>query len=214
MPFPKVLVLLLYLFVCSFPLSISAMGCFPGYFGPASAKLLLIRADTDNSWASVVKTQLNETGSFGSIDIFDGRAAVPTLLLLQQFDVALVWATGVEFSSASALGDILADYWDGGGAVVIAMFANHRSRIQGRFGDMSNGYLLMDERWSAHDPSSAALGEVSSEFMHIVVILCLSHPARKTRETQHPEPKWASEHPEPKMGERATKWAAGAGWDA
>jgi hypothetical protein len=41
------------------------------------------------------------------------------------------------------------------------MFANHRSRIQGRFGDINNKYMLMNGAWQTHNSDGAALdGEV------------------------------------------------------
>jgi hypothetical protein len=135
-------------------------GCNPGSFGPSAINLLLLRADTDNSWAAKVKTEIENTAIFDSIEDFDARSQTPTLSFLQRFGAVLVWATGTEFSSPSGLGNVLADYWDGGGAVVAAMFAHHRSRIQGRFGNAANGYLLMDGSWPAHLSDKAGLGEV------------------------------------------------------
>ena len=41
------------------------------------------------------------------------------------------------------------------------MFANHRSRIRGRFGNFANGYMLIDGSRPVHDTSPGALGEVS-----------------------------------------------------
>jgi hypothetical protein len=139
---------------------VTSAGCYPGSFGLESVKLLLIYADTDSSWSLSVKRELEKTQAFDSIALFDGRTATPSLLELQKYHTTLVWATGTGFRDASLLGDVLADYWDWGGAVIVAMFANHRSRIRGRFGDFANGYMLIDGSRPVHDTSSAALGEV------------------------------------------------------
>jgi hypothetical protein len=139
---------------------VASAGCYPGSFGFESVKLLLIYADTDGSWSLSVKRELEKTAAFSSIALFDGRTDTPQLSALRNYDAVLVWATGTGFRDPKLLGDVLADYWDSNGAVVVALFANHRSRIRGRFGDFANGYMLIDGTHSAHDHHPAALGEV------------------------------------------------------
>ena len=60
-----------------------------------------------------------------------------------------VWTSAEEdgssyFSNAGALGDALAEYWDAGGAVVVASTADSWSRLGGRFADANQGYVLLD----------------------------------------------------------------------
>ena len=54
----------------------------------------------------------------------------------------LAWSNAVSFPSG--VRDVLAQYWDAGGAVVVAFEANHGSNLQGRFGTAANGYMLID----------------------------------------------------------------------
>ena len=139
-------------------ISVASAGCYPGSFG--SVKLLLVFADTDGSWSLSVKRELQNTADFSSIGMFDGRTGTPQLSVLRLYDVVLVWSTGTGFRDAKLLGDVLADYWDSNGAVVVAMFANHRSRILGRFGDFANGYMLIDGTHTGHVSKPSELGEV------------------------------------------------------
>jgi hypothetical protein len=154
---------------------VTSAGCYPGSFGLESVKLLLIYADTDGSWSLSVKRALAFTAAFDSIDLFDGRTNTPSLSTLQDYDAVLLWTTGTGFRDAKQLGDVLADYWDWRGAVVVAMFANHRSRILGRFGDFANGYMLIDGTRPVHNSDAAALGEVCE----------LPQPSRSLRRRRH-----------------------------
>lgn len=69
------------------------------------------------------QAKLLGTGRFQSVDIFLASTGTPTLAELQAYDAVIVWSN-VNFSNAAALGDVLADYVDAGGGVVIAVFAN------------------------------------------------------------------------------------------
>ena len=145
---------------------VQGAGCYPGSFGSVSdINILLLRSDSDTSWANVVKKGLDVSGNFASVDTFNAASNLPSLSFLQNYHAILVWSTGTGFSSPVDFGNLLADYWDAGGVVVVAMFACHRSRIQGRFGDPSSGYMLLDGAWRAHDTSGAALGEVINTFL-------------------------------------------------
>ena len=48
------------------------------------------------------------------------------------------------YNSPFNLGNLLAQYWDNGGAVVVATFANVNSNLLGRLGNSTNGYILLD----------------------------------------------------------------------
>jgi hypothetical protein len=104
-----------------------------------------------------VKTKLVDTGGFALVDTFDALQRTPTLSTLQAFDAVLIssdWHPTYKIQSAAVLGDVLADYFDGGGAVIVMSMANSGSIIQGRFGTASNGYILLDGAASWDNPAS------------------------------------------------------------
>ena len=105
---------------------------------------------------------LQETGSFSSVNTFDASIALPSLSFLQHYDVLLVWSSGSAAypfkATSSSIGDVLAQYWDGGGSVVLAVDANYDTKIAGSFGAVSSGYTLMDESASGAMASPDALG--------------------------------------------------------
>jgi hypothetical protein len=76
------------------------------------------------------------SGYFGQVDIIDAAAVTPTLAQLQMYDAVLVW-TNTNLQNSVALGDVLADYVDAGGGVVLAVFVNCTTN--------ANRYLL--GRW-------------------------------------------------------------------
>ena len=79
------------------------------------------------------------------MDAFDASRSLPQLSLLQQYDAAFVWSSGGKaYPLAGGLGDVLAQYWDGGGAVVLAGDANSGGKLTGRFASPAAGYMLLD----------------------------------------------------------------------
>ncbi len=85
--------------------------------------------------------------------------ATPALSALQGYTTVLVWSRDL-FALPSGLGDVLAQYWDGGGAVVVAVDANVESRLLSRCW-AANGYMLTDRTAVWEDPSdSDSLGVV------------------------------------------------------
>ncbi|TVQ64661.1 MAG: hypothetical protein EA379_01000 [Phycisphaerales bacterium] len=74
------------------------------------------------------RDKLMATGLFNSVSIFNATqfnptGGTPTLEQLQQWDAVLVWSND-SFQDAVAMGDVLADYVDSGGGVVVAVFTN------------------------------------------------------------------------------------------
>ena len=125
----------------------AAGGCYPGAFGPTSPRVLLVHADKAARVQDVISS-LTSTGSFAAIDAHDAAAAPPPAAKLAAYDAALVW-TGPDFryfSDPQAVGDALADFWDAGGAVVVASAANGWKRLGGRLADEAQGYALL--AWS------------------------------------------------------------------
>jgi hypothetical protein len=62
----------------------------------------------------------------GSCDYFDARASVPTLDFLLNYSCVIVWAN-FAFLDNVAYGDVLADYVDAGGNVVLGSFCTYTS---------------------------------------------------------------------------------------
>ena len=111
---------------------------------PASGVRVLLLAADPGGGADVQSTLLG-TGAFTAVDVLDNIYFTPSLSYLQGYSVVLVWTHPyLSFPSASDLGDVLAQYWDSGGAVVVATGALDSGKLQGRFGTASNGYMLID----------------------------------------------------------------------
>src|SRR4051794_34060850 len=81
------------------------------------------------------------TGKFVLVDTFDCSTATPTLQQLNGYTTVLVWSDKV-FLSPSALGTVLAQYVDGGGGVVVGLFAVYSGwQLTGNW---SNGYSCLN----------------------------------------------------------------------
>ncbi len=86
-----------------------------------------------------VRDKLLGTGLFNTVAIFNATRfgpGTPTLAYLQGFDAVIVWSND-SFADAVALGNVLADYVDAGGGVVVCVFANTSTNVdrflQGRW---------------------------------------------------------------------------------
>ena len=107
-------------------------------------------------WVADVQAKLLGTAQFASISAIYVNSVTPTLPELQVFDAVLVYSNYSYFDSA-ALGDVMADYVDGGGGVVCAMFELGGGGIMaGRWA--TSPYALMDR--SGATGSQAFLGTV------------------------------------------------------
>lgn len=95
-----------------------------------------------------VRDKLMATGAFSVVDGLDAKVDTPTLEQLLPYDAALVYSDDIGpctscggIRDPNALGDILADYFDQGGRVVIASEAHTaKSGVGGRF---ARSYLLI-----------------------------------------------------------------------
>jgi hypothetical protein len=125
-------------------LVLSTIGAFSGAANAASVdsgkRVALLAAD-DPAWTEDVRTKLDASGAFAEVATlpesrFD--AGTPSLQALQAFDAVYVW-TDWSFTDPAAVGDVLADYVDGGGHVVVSTFAAYAGGIEGRFA--TGGYL-------------------------------------------------------------------------
>ncbi len=122
-------------------------------------------ASTTNTacqWTTV-QTALLATNQFATVDIINVTTTgtgTPTLQQLQQYDALLCWTNNTPADN-NAWGDVLADYVDAGGVVVVAVFANS-SLTTGRNigGRWQTGYeVVLDQSGSAS--GAASLGTVA-----------------------------------------------------
>ena len=122
--------------------------CVPLSAPYPSQKILLVHTDFSDD----VETALKQTGQFAEVATFHAKQATPALELLASYDAVLVWSMA-KFSDPAALGDVLADYWDGGGRVVLAQYSmtnsgllgigRSLSQVLGRFGSRESGYVFL-----------------------------------------------------------------------
>lgn len=153
------------------PILLSAASVGAVSVAPAVAQAPAVRvalcgaASTTNTacqWATV-QTVLLATGQFAVVDIINATATgggTPTLAQLQGYDALLVY-TNSSPADNNAFGDVLADYVDAGGGVVVAVFANSTTtagrNIGGRW---QTGYeVILDQ--SGNASGAATLGTVA-----------------------------------------------------
>jgi hypothetical protein len=83
--------------------------------------VLLITANENQNFGGqnlpTLKATLDATGNFGTVGTFLSDNTVPTLAQLQAFDVVLIFSVFASFPETD-LGNVLADYVDGGGAFI------------------------------------------------------------------------------------------------
>ena len=142
----------------------------PAVVPSSSLKVALITAESQSAWVSDVQAKLQATGKFSQVDIIAANSTTPTVAQLQAYESVLVWSDNT-FADPTALGNNLADYVDGGGGVVVAVFANiDDSPIGGRFA--SDDYYALEPAYAAagpeltlgtvYNPSSPLMAGVSS----------------------------------------------------
>ncbi len=134
----------------------------------SSLKVALVAAE-DTPGVSDVQAKLQGTGRFSQVDIIDARSTTPTLAQLQAYDSVLVWSDS-NFNDPTAIGNNLANYIDGGGGVVVAVFADASIPMLGRFssddyygiepGGQTEGTELT--LGTVYNPSSPLMAGVSS----------------------------------------------------
>lgn len=106
---------------------------------------------------------LQATGLFATVDIINVTATgtgTPTLSQLLQYDALLCYTNSTP-ADHNAWGDVLADYVDAGGGVVVAVFANSTltagRNIGGRW---QNGYEVVLDQGGTTSNAGAGLGNV------------------------------------------------------
>jgi hypothetical protein len=102
----------------------------------------VVGAPATDSWLDDVVQKLVGTGGFLSVDGINAKNGTPTAATLQKYGAVLVFSDS-GFQDGATLGNNLATYFDGGGRVVIATFTNASVPLNGTFGDVNAGYLLI-----------------------------------------------------------------------
>ena len=105
--------------------------------------LLILAARTEADAVNEVVGYLNASNRFGTITVFNANAGTPTLDELKAFDGVMTYSWN-SYGDPAAIGNVLADYIDDGGNVMVAFAANASSNpfgIEGRF-DSENYWLL------------------------------------------------------------------------
>ena len=130
--------------------------CVDGACVAINSRVLIVHS---SMLAADVKRSLESTAALAAIDEFDASIGTPALAQLRPYGALLVYSDA-PFKDPVSLGNVLADYFDAGGSVVLAAFADAApaTAVQGRFGTADNGYLLIEA--AGQEQPSDALGSV------------------------------------------------------
>jgi hypothetical protein len=109
--------------------AVSVSGALAGATG---GKVLI--CGTNATWSADVQARLIATGRFAEVNVFDCAAGTPTDAQLAGYAGVLVIYSTQPLAEPKKLGDELADFADGGGRVVEAMFEfNPGQTLKGRW---------------------------------------------------------------------------------
>jgi hypothetical protein len=137
----------LFVLACVLAFSASALG----------QSVAILGSPNTPEWNDDVAAKLLGTGKFTTVDIYNIADVTPTVAELKPYGSVLVYSDGVGFENAVQLGNNLADYVDGGGGVVTAVFTNASIPFEGRFAD-ENYWAIEPENQSGG--SHLMLGDV------------------------------------------------------
>ncbi|MEE9555432.1 MAG: S8 family serine peptidase [candidate division Zixibacteria bacterium] len=131
--------------------------------------VLVIAADNATMFVS-------ELGGFEDVEVvdyYDARNGTPSLDELSEYDITVVWSNYL-LSDPYAMGDVLADYVDNGGGVVLQQFSfgsgwNLDGRIMNEYSPLSiDPTLYMTQSLGDYDsghPIMDGVGDVTDQFM-------------------------------------------------
>lgn len=152
-----------------------------GQLAAVDLSILIVAADSEGAPAALQTALLAEAG-VGAVDVFDAAAGTPGLAALAPYDVVVPFSNS-PFADATALGDNLADYVDGGGRVVQLGFSYYGPGqpygINGRW--LTDGYNPYDYStnlgfdaftlgtFDAGDPLMSGVTALASDYHNIVV---------------------------------------------
>ncbi|MSP61794.1 MAG: hypothetical protein EXR72_15965 [Myxococcales bacterium] len=127
--------------------------------GACRDKILIIGGSNEVGYYNDIQSKLVATAAFQAVDVFAANFATPTLATLQKYNAVLVYSHNA-FQDPVALGNNLADYFDGGGRVVLANFSNvtgfGKLQVAGRW-TQANGYLLIGPATGTYTAEAAAI---------------------------------------------------------
>jgi hypothetical protein len=123
-------------------LGVFAFGAAPATALPCTGPTVAAIGDANDASQNDVVTKLQATCLFTQVDRIDLWNGTPDLQTLNGYDAVLVYS-GSGFPNNVAIGNVLADYVDGGGHVVVSALAfwtsNHPLGMAGRLS--TDGYL-------------------------------------------------------------------------
>jgi hypothetical protein len=129
----------------------------------AGRKVAIYGAPSSSSWNTDVQTKLQSTGQFTQVDVFSVNSGqpVPTLAQLQAYDAVFVYSDA-GFNNAVQIGNVLADYMDAGGGVVLATFAFWNGNGLGIDGRIKTANYLPFTTASQSSPGNLTLVKILS----------------------------------------------------
>ncbi len=123
----------------------------------AQIDIAVLHAEGDPTWPADVKSKLQNFADFGVIDIISVLTSTPTLDQLLQYSAVLVSTDNVP-QDPGLLGDVLADYVDNrGGVVLVHASMSDPWALLGRF--RTGGYGLIGF-YSGQRGGLASLGDI------------------------------------------------------
>ncbi len=129
--------------------------------GTCAINVGLLGAESLASRFTDVTDKIIFDSRIATVTAIDVRLVTPTVAHLNAFDVVMVWSD-FSFANSVLLGDRLATYVDGGGGVVVSMFALRASSgartLEGRF--LSDNYYCIERLIGSSTTGTATLGTV------------------------------------------------------
>jgi hypothetical protein len=108
------------------------------------------------------QSELMSTGAFAKVDYFSVATANISASYLRNYHAVLILISGFSGVQQGAdLGNLLADYWNAGGIVVMTYSAFADTSLQGAFGSLENGYKLMTTTAASEVGTADSLGAVA-----------------------------------------------------
>ncbi len=114
------------------------------------------------------RDKIMATGLFSQVDIINATGigdgvGTPSLATLMQYDAVIVWSN-MSFVDSIEMGNVLADYVDAGGGVVVALYANTTTttnrNLAGRWQDPVGGYIAIPQGGGFTTNTTVTIGEV------------------------------------------------------
>jgi len=146
------------------------------FAGEALPKVAIVAASSNTANAqneprfTDPRDKILATGLFSAVDIINATGigdgvGTPPLATLLEYDAVITWSNA-SYDDAVTMGDVLADYVDAGGGVVVAVFANTSTNaarfLQGRW-LTDPGYIAIPQNGGFVDGLAAGLGQVLVE---------------------------------------------------